>query len=177
MHFLTKEECRTWVSGRGFPLEDRSYKVVADAPPFSVRYFDIPQDAGVRVALVRDLWDRMGRGNSETLLWVTDWSVWPSSEHMPLALGFRRSLGEERLLIEAPGCLARLAEDDEALSILVLAILFLWDCWMLSDDGATAVFLSHDEWGVVCRLGTMPEHLLRGLAALGVLLDNAPPTA
>jgi hypothetical protein len=151
--------------------------VLADGPPFSVRHFSIPQDAGVRVALVRDLWHRIGSGKSETLLWVTDWSVWPSSEHMPLALGFRRSLGEERPLIAAPGCLARLAEDDDALSILVLAILFLWDCWMLSGDGAMAAFLSHDEWGVVCSLGPMPAELLRGLSALGILLDSPPATA
>ena len=50
-----------------------------------------------------------------------------------------------------------LSEDDDALSALVLAILFLWDCWMLAGDGATAVFLSHDEWArcvtsVSCRM-------------------------
>jgi hypothetical protein len=150
---------------------------LADGPPFSVRYFDIPQDPGVRVEVVRDLWQRIGSGKPETLIWVTDWSVWPSSEHMPLALGFRRGLGEERALKAAPACLARLAEDDDALSMLVLAILFLWDCWMLAGDGATAVFLSHDEWGAVCRLGVMPEDLIHGLATLDVLRDTRPHLA
>jgi hypothetical protein len=153
MQFLTEKECRAWASARRFPLGESPYSVLADGPPFSVRYFSIPRDAGVRVAIVRDLWNRIGSGRHQTLLWPTQWSVWPSSEHVPLALGVRRGLGEERPLIEAPGCVARLGDDDNALSILVVAILFLWDCWMLSGDGATATFLSHDEWGAVCSLG------------------------
>jgi hypothetical protein len=56
--------------------------------------------------------------------------------HCPTARVFRRGLGEERSLKAAPACLARLAEDDDALSVLVVAILFLWDCWMLAGDGA-----------------------------------------
>src|SRR5512138_854433 len=40
-----------------------------------------------------------------------------------------------------------LGEDDEALSVLITAVLFLWDCWLLSTNGRIAVFFSHDEWG------------------------------
>src|SRR5262245_14650279 len=118
-NFFTEEECRRWSAARGFPLGDAPYSVLADGPPFSVRYFDIPADAGARVTVVRDLWDRIGRGQPETLLWVTTWGVWGSSEHMPLARRFRQSLGEERPLIDAPGCLTRLGEDDDSLSLLV----------------------------------------------------------
>ena len=177
MQFLTEQECRSWADTRRLPLGESPWSVLADAPPFSVRYFSIPQDAGARVCVVRDLWQRIGSGKAETLLWVTTWGVWPSSEHMPLALGLRRGLGESRHVKDAPGCLARLGQDDDALSVLVVAVLFLWDCWMLAGDGKTAAFLSHDEWGVVCSLGSVPEELLRGLEVLGVLLETAPPTA
>ena len=51
---------------------------------------------------------------------------------MPLADAVRRGLGEERPLDVAPGCLVRLGEDDQALAVLVTAVLFLWDCWVLS---------------------------------------------
>ena len=124
---------------------------------------------GARVALVRAIWSDVGSGQPEALLWVTDWSVWPSSEHMPLADAVRRGLGEERPLHDAPGCLVRLGEDDRALAVLVTAVLFLWDCWLLSPDGKLAAFFSHDEYGVICGLAGVPDSLRRSLDALGLL--------
>ena len=103
------------------------------------------------------------------MLWVTDWGVWPSSEHMPLAEGLRRGLGEERSIHEAPGCVAMLGEDDQALSVLITAVLFLWDCWLLSPNGRLAAFFSHDECGTVCSLDGIPEGLKRSLGELRVL--------
>jgi hypothetical protein len=175
LRFLTNEECRSWASRRQFPLGQSPKSILAERPPFSVRDFGIPQDAGARVALVRSVWDSVGRGRPETLLWVTDWSVWPSSEHMPLATALRRGLGEERSLIDAPGCMARLGEDDDAMSVLVTAVFFLWDCWLLEADGRLAAFFCHDERGAVCSRDTVPDDLLQRLAILGVLSDA--PTA
>ncbi len=171
MQFFTEDDCRSWAERRGFPLGERPFSVLADQPPFSVRMFRIPADAGKRVALARSLWDDVGRGRPETLVWMTDWSVWPSGEHMPLVVSLRRGFGEARDLGKAPGMLARLGEDDDALSMLVVAILFLWDCWLLAVDGSIAVSLSHDEYGMVCARGSVPEGLLRRLEALGVLND------
>jgi hypothetical protein len=88
---------------------------------------------------------------------------------MPLAEAVRRGLGEERSLQVAPGCLVRLGEDDQALAVLVTAVLFLWDCWVLSADGKLAAFFSHDEYGVVCGLAGVPDSLRRSLDALGLL--------
>jgi hypothetical protein len=47
------------------------------------------------------------------MLWVTDWSVWPSFEHMPLATFVRRGLGESRSMQEAPGFLALLGYQEQ----------------------------------------------------------------
>jgi hypothetical protein len=87
---------------------------------------------------------------------------------MPLADAVRRGLGEERPLDVAPGCLVRLGEDDQALAVLVTAVLFLWDCWALSPDGNLAAFFSHDEWGTICGLHGVPDSLQRSLDALGL---------
>ena len=124
LQFLTQEQSRAWASDRKYPLGARPYSVLADGPPFARQTFTIPSDAGARVALVRAIWSDVGSGQPEALLWVTDWSVWPSSEHMPLADAVRRGLGEGRPLSDAPGCLVRLGEDDQALAVLVTAVLF-----------------------------------------------------
>lgn len=168
MQFLTEDQCRSWASARKYPLGERPYSVLADAPPFSCEHFTIPTDAGARVALARAIWADVGSRQPEALLWVTAWSVWPSSEHMPLAEAVRRGLGEERPLDVAPGCLVRLGEDDQALAVLVTAVLFLWDCWVLSPDGNLAAFFSHDEWGAICGLHGVPDSLRRSLDALGL---------
>lgn len=173
MQFLTEEQCRTWASDRHYPLGERPYSVLADGSPFSCQKFGIPADAGARVALAREVWAGVAGAQPEALLWVTDWSVWPSSEHMPLAEAVRRGLGEARPLHVAPGCIARLGEDDEALAVLVTAVLFLWDCWVLSPKGDLAAFFSHDEYGVICALAGVPDSLVRSLDALGLLENSA----
>jgi hypothetical protein len=62
-------------------------------------------------------------------------------------------------------------EDDAGLSILCLAILFLWDCWVLPSDGSPAVHLSHDEFGVVDTRG-IDLDLERRLEAFGAACDS-----
>jgi hypothetical protein len=173
MRFLTDSECRAWASAHRYPLDEHPYAVLADAPPFTVLRFRIPKDAGRRVALARTLWSQVGAGRPEVLIWATDWSIWPSGEHMPLTLALRRGLGETRPIKEAPGCLTQMGEDDEALSWLTIALLFLWDAWLLAPDSQLAVFVSHDEYGEVCTRGEMPESLRRALDALAVL-DRTP---
>jgi hypothetical protein len=173
MRFLTDSECRAWASSRNYPLDEHPYGVLAETPPFTVLRFRIPKDAGKRVALARTLWSQIGTGQPEVLIWATDWSIWPSGEHMPLALALRRALGESRPLREAPGGLAQLGEDEEALSWLVVALLFLWDEWVLAPDGQLAVFVSHDEYGEVWTRGDIPDSLRRALDALAVV-DRTP---
>lgn len=172
MLFLTKDQCRRWASDHKYPPGEQANSVLADGPPFLCQTFAIPSDAGARVALAREIWAGVGSGQPEALLWVTDWSVWPSSEHMPLADAMRRGFGEDRPLHVAPGCLVRLGEDEQALSVLVMAVLFLWDCWVLSPTGKRAAFFSHDEYGVICDLESIPVSLRRSLDALGLLANS-----
>jgi hypothetical protein len=83
------------------------------------------------------------------LLWITDWSVWPSGEHLPLMTRLRHALREERSVYDAPGCLVRAGENDDGLSVVILALLFLWDVWILDGERRGAVLFSHDEFGDV----------------------------
>ena len=172
MQFLTEAECRAWAGKRKFPLGEKPYSVLADEPPFSCLKFAIPEDAGRRVALARYVWGAIGSQQAEVLIWVTDWSVWPSSEHMPLADAMRRGFGEDRPVHLAPGCVARYGEDDQALAVLALSVLFLWDCWLLAPDGKRAAFFSHDEYGVVSDLEGVPESVRDSLDRLGLLTNE-----
>jgi hypothetical protein len=91
---------------------------------------------------------------------------------MPLFDRFRQAFGERRPLIEAPGHVIRASERDDAVSILVLSVLYLWNCHVLSAAGDQALFVSHDEYGWCAVRGS------QSLESANQLLENfGVPTA
>ena len=65
--------------------------------------------------------------------------------HAPLFLRFREAFGERRPFIQAPGHLIRGDELDDGISILLMTLLFTWDCTVLAGNEPVAFFCSHDE--------------------------------
>lgn len=144
MQFLTPSECGQWSAAHGWPWSSHPAVHDLDEVRWARVEFSIPSDAGRRVALLRMLWQ--ATGESPRLLWVTDWSVWPSGEHFPIYQLIRERLGDHRTLHEAPGHVAATDEDDESgLAVATVAALFLWDLYVLAEG--RGFFLSHDECG------------------------------
>ena len=100
----------------------------------------------MKVGLARILYSLIDPA-PELLLWLDDWAVWPSSQHMPLFTRFRQAIGEQRPLIDAPGHLVAPAEADDAVSIITVSLQFIWDCHIITASGRDAIFISHDESG------------------------------
>ncbi|QDU87522.1 hypothetical protein Pla175_08840 [Pirellulimonas nuda] len=149
MNFLSDQSCVQWRVDRGYPSSPpegrpKPRSVELQSPPFHSVDFVLPQDSGRRVWLTRQLLSCIDSQTS-TLYWLDDWLVWES--HIPLFDRFRQSLGETRPLIETPGHLSEPCERDDGLSILVMSMLFSWDCGVFSSSGRDALFVSHDEWG------------------------------
>jgi hypothetical protein len=115
-------------------------------PEFHFVDFKLPQDSGKKVLLARTLYSLID-ASPEMLLWLGDWDVWPSSQHMPLFTRFREAFGEKRPLIEAPAHLLAPDESEDSVSIITVALLFIWDCHILTASGRDAIFVSHDEIG------------------------------
>ena len=80
------------------------------------------------------------------IVWIRVRGIFPSMEHMDLMDGYRRSLGERREIDEAPVHHFALADKDSMISILSLAILFLWDVEVLSLSRKIVCFFGHDEF-------------------------------
>ena len=171
MQFLKAGESRAWAARRGFSIDASFGHPIASDLAAPV-WFNIPSDAGARVALARMLWETVGQTAPEVLVWVTEWGVWPSGECPPLVTAARRGLGAQQDLAESPGHLVRLGETHAGLAIFTLAILSLWDCWVLSTNQA-ALFVSHDEYGAADSR-TDDEELRRRLRLLGHLRAEAP---
>lgn len=146
MQFLNPESCRKWCVDNGLSVESGSG--FPQQPNGLTEQFEIPSDAGARVALARMLWETVAASAPYSLLWVTEYGIWPSGEHRPLAESARVSWGAPGPLAAYPGQLVALGEQEDGLSGLVLALLFLWDCWLLPAGASQAAFVSHDEFGI-----------------------------
>ncbi|MEO6846650.1 MAG: hypothetical protein ABI254_05290 [Chthoniobacterales bacterium] len=146
MQFLTSAECQAWCLERSVPLRNVGW-IRPDIKAEHLHIVDIPYkaDSGAKVHMARFLLSLV-YSDAETLLWVDDWEVWPSSQHMPLFARFREALGEYRPLIEACGHLVSQTDMDDAISIIATSLLFIWDCYGISASGRNAFYFSHDEY-------------------------------
>lgn len=145
MRFLSFSECVSWCSERGISTPTDSHAPTIEEPQFYFADLAYESDSGCKVACAEQLYSVVEPA-PETLLWITAWSVWPSSQHMPLFDRFRQSLGEFRPLIEAPGHLITAADADDARSVIALSLFFIWDCFGISASGRDAFKISHDEY-------------------------------
>jgi hypothetical protein len=151
MRCLTYSESAEWCSHRDFATRHIEGFVVGphpdiESPPFHLVEFPLSADSGQKVAFGRFLYSLIEPA-PELLFWLGDWAVWPSGQHMPLFTRFRQAFGESRPLIDAPGHLLTPEEADDAVSILVVSLQFVWNCHILTSSGRDAVFVSHDEFG------------------------------
>ena len=144
MKFLTQIEAVNWCKNNQILLDER------DRPNLGKDYerFDIPSDAGQRIALVKGHLERY-RNEEELLIWIRDWGVWESAERPHIFYKFRLSYGEYRTLEKAPAQLCSRDEFEDSLSIVTLAVLFLWDCFIVSKANGKNLFYSHDEYGMI----------------------------
>jgi hypothetical protein len=150
MRCLTYFECAEWCLRRDFPtrqiVDSTLCSPELNSPPFNFIKFKLPNDSGAKVGFAHFLYSLIDPV-PDLLLWLGDWSVWPSSAHMPLFTRFREAHGERRSLDDAPGQLLKPGEPDDAISIIVMSLQFVWNCHILASSGRDAAFVSHDEYG------------------------------
>jgi hypothetical protein len=98
-------------------------------------------------------------GETSLLIWYDDWMVWESGQWMPLVLRLRRSYGEVRKLIDIPAQLFDREEMEDATSFVVIAVLFLFDCYVICPDQRRVIYFSHDEWGLAKTVPKRPTDI------------------
>lgn len=152
MKIISTEEIKAWCTENDIPLNSRGLPIQPDA----AEQFNIPVDAGQRVALVST---KMQAFRHEPIfaIWFDDWDVWPSGQRMHLFDRFRLSYGESRPLIKFPGHILGKDQIEDAISFVTIAVLFLWDCYVVSSKRANILFFSHDEWGLSQSVGSSSE--------------------
>jgi hypothetical protein len=138
LRFYTEVECEKWLSG----FERRKPDQVPDAcierigyPKEPYQYFFIAHWIAASLTL-----------RKPALLWITEWSIWPSSENWHLYYKLRQTYADYRLLHEAPGHLFLDHEVEDLASFLQIAMLNGWGGYVLGEVDYMNAFFSHDEY-------------------------------
>jgi hypothetical protein len=136
MRCYTNSECESWLTERN--------RLKPNEAPGLVVHTESIEDA--RAFPLAHQFAKHWTYESDVLLWITEWGIWPSSENWHLFYKLRQTHHETRLLHEAPGHLYLAFEMDELASMLQLAILNGWGGYLLTDSDYVSAFFSHDEY-------------------------------
>jgi hypothetical protein len=143
MQCLTPSEAADWLRARHIDslCEHGSPCVFGDYEVFAAS----PRDAREQQLLARDLMSWLGEFDS-ALFWLTDWPLYQADE-MALISSLRRSHGERRLLIEAPGHVFAESERDELTAWVSLMMCFGWDGYLFATPFQGSMFqTSHEDF-------------------------------
>ena len=138
MHFYTAPECQAWLSERGRRKPDS----IPDAAVERIRYPPEPY----RIFFVAHWIATALTHGRPTLLFVTEWGIWPSSENWHLYYRLRQTYGDSRLLPDAPGHWFLGHEAEDLASFLQLFLLNGWGGYVLTEANYVNAFFSHDEY-------------------------------
>ena len=138
MRFLKDHKCQDWLrqKNRRKPDEmpDLTVERIAYPPePHGIYYFA----HWIATSLTY---------HKPTLLWLTEWKVWPSSENWHLYYKLRQSYGDRTLLPDAPGHLFLGNETEDFTSFLQIAMLNGWGGYVLMEADRVNAFFSNDEY-------------------------------
>jgi hypothetical protein len=138
MRFYTAEQCEEWLAQRSRTKPDRTkspHWEAFDYPSKGYQFFPVAR-AVAHLVMYRQ----------PTLLWVTEWGIWPSSENWQLYYKLRQAQNDFRLLQDAPGHLFLDYESEDLTTFLQLAMLNGWGGYILTEANYVNVFFSHDEY-------------------------------
>jgi len=171
MKILSRSECEHWLNAR-LRSEEAHHSPIDYDHGLSYR---LPSDTGKKTALARVI-SEVADADPAGLLWITAWSIFPSSENVSLFDAYRRSLGEKRNLNDAPGHLFSASDKAHLECLLDLCLYFYWDADLFSGSGTLWIKISHDEYMDVNTKGNLRfDDIQRGLEPLNLAVIKARP--
>jgi hypothetical protein len=150
MRIIEQVEIDEWCSERGFGINETHQPHLPSSKVVIHKYFgQSVNPRGQEAETAREVIAALG-GWDECLLWITLWSIWPSSEDWPLFYRTREEVGERRSLEIAPGHIFQAGEKDICRTFLEVVLRNGWDAYVLpvrrNAIGLKWLFASHDEW-------------------------------
>jgi hypothetical protein len=166
MQCLSREQMIEWMVRHlpaGSPIQTLSGLPLLAEVGYSGVSNRFPTDSGRKAMLAKIFLKSFG-AEETVLVYLRGWQIFPSGGHMPLLLRLRQSLGESRSLTDYPAHLFSKTEVDDAISVVILALEFFWDCFLMGETGELTVFISHDEYyEILAASPSAMDHLTKML--------------
>jgi|SRR6266540_2885714 len=141
MQIIDKNEIMIWLDKRKL-LDHRGELLHTEFTELS--QYKFPVDSGKKTALSKTIASFFDT-DSEALLWINEFGIWPSSEDINLFNGFRRSLGEFSALTVKPGHIFSSNDLETIGSLLSMILYFCWGAVLVSTSKNLIIKISHDE--------------------------------
>jgi hypothetical protein len=169
MKVLSTNEGKDW-------LLLNSWDVVAE-DSWQQRYgskvsYHLPEDTGKKTVLARAL-ASLVTGTQQGALWITDWGAFQSCQNVELFYGYRRSFGENRLLIDAPFHVFSASDTKTLECLLDLTLYFYWDSILLDASKGLIVTTSNDEFVDVYAQNSTKLEEVRKVLSTGLKFQEA----
>ena len=145
MFFCSQSECHELVKGFGF-VADPKVNHIERLPPFQHEIALSFSEHRNRCYSIAQACVHWCGELDHSVLWVTEWGIWPSSENLHLYYTVRKSYGDFRPLWEAPGHEFLKHERTELVTFLDMVLLFGWGCLLFGNAQSSCLTVSHDEW-------------------------------
>jgi len=133
MQCFTPIECSEWLRQRG--ITELPYATNRQTMTLQ---FEPPRSPRKLVAFTRQLFDAFGEFPG-ALLQFTDWNT-HNPDEMAMIGSLRRSHGEQRWLIDAPGHVFASTEAADAIGQCYVAAMFGWSVYLYLATGAGTVY-------------------------------------
>lgn len=104
-----------------------------------------PSDSGRKVALARCVCALICSERG-LLVYLLNLHIFPSCGHIPLLERFREAHGDSRPVDEYPGHVIASQESGDAMSLMVMSLMFFWDALVVSGTGGSVLYFSHDDY-------------------------------
>jgi len=142
VRMVSDTKVEEWLDARGLSVDPRTLVPRRSEVTLSL---DIPAESGRRTNLARLLAD-LFRSQSEGLLWITEFGIWPSSEHRPIFAALRHAAGVDLPLEDSPGHFFSSDDSDLVVSLIAVALYFSWGAILVRGDLGLIASVSHDDW-------------------------------
>jgi hypothetical protein len=145
LRFYTKEESEAWLSDRQRQKPDLR-------PDVRVEPIEYPSEP-YRVFFFAHWVSSELTYRRPTLLFITEWGSWPSSENWHLYYKLRKTYGDNRLLHEAPGHLFLEHEAEDLASFLQLSY----------QHGRLTPEILFATYAILCAVNGMTKKILKAI--------------
>jgi hypothetical protein len=145
MFFRSLSECQELAPGFGF-VADPKVNHIDRSPPFQHEIALSFSDRRDRCYLLAQAFVDWCGDFDHTVMWMTEFGIWPQSENLHLYYTVRRSYGDLRALSEAPGHEFLKHERADLVTFPDMTLLFGWGCLLFGNAQSSCLTVSHDEW-------------------------------